>query len=109
MLRREQDKTTVRVSEDAGKSLSEYLYYSTLAYYNHMRNNDLPWYERTTVALMRAPMALDSKSIERGRLAVTSLIYSLIDSRRMRDGDHDEELNDGIIVVDESPDRTLAN
>lgn len=92
--------TKVRVSKDAGKFLSEYLYYSTLAHYAHTRNNDLPWHERTAVALMQAPPATDSEAIERGRVAVTSLIYSLVDSRRMRDGDHDDDPAEGMITID---------
>lgn len=88
----------VRISEDAGRYICEYQLYASLAHMSHVGNGKLPWKERTTVAFMHVPKcaAAGVEKLERSREVAIGLIYSLIDSRRSRDGDYDPGDNEEV-------------
>lgn len=90
MLTSVQDSLLI-ASTDAGHSLCEYLFYSSLAYLRHTGNEGVPWHDRTTVEFLHIPDNNDEARIIEGRDVVMSLVYSIIDSRRQRDGDYNEE------------------
>ena len=75
--------------------MCDYQFYSSLARSLHVQVNDpkLTWKDRTMVSFMHVPIANDAKSVEKGREIAIGLIYALIDSRRSRDGDYDEDGN----------------
>lgn len=55
------------------------------------------------VACMHLPQGDSPEELEQGKRVVTSLIYALIDSRRYRDGDYDDEEGEQGHIGDQDP------
>jgi len=88
----QQDSTDLRSFPDTTHSLLEYQLYASLAHVqDSSRNRTLEWNERTTVSSMQMPHVTSAKDLERAKQVVVRLIYALIDSRRFRGSDYDDE------------------
>jgi len=79
----------IRLSDDPGRYLCDYIYYTSLAHFHHNSDVHLPWHEKTSVVFLHVPAEAES-SIETGREITIALIRALIDSRRMRQDDYNE-------------------
>lgn len=88
-----QHDTDLRTSTTTTHSLSEYQLYASLAHVqDSSRNRDLEWNKRTMVSSMLMPNVVSSaEDVERAKDIVISLVYALVDSRRFRGSDYDDE------------------
>jgi len=83
----------VSTTANALHDVAEYTYFGSLAHVQQeAKEKKGGWQAKTAVNLCYVQQNLDGEEgIEEGRVMVTALIYSLIDSRRQRDGDHEDE------------------
>ena len=69
--------TDVRISEDAGRYLCDFIYYSSMA---HLTKED----EDRRVVFLHVPVESDSRSIDTGVEVAVELIRALVQSGRMK-------------------------
>jgi len=88
----QQDSADLRSFTNTTHSLLEYQLYASLAHVqDSSRNRNLEWNERTTVSSMQMPHVSSAEDLERAKEVVIRLIYALVDSRRFRGSDYDDE------------------